>query len=75
MPYQRYNPRGAQMNPWQNGAGGLLPHPGGVVDPLALVGNLVGAIMGGQGAMLGPSQMGMMGMGNQVRVKKGDTKL
>jgi hypothetical protein len=73
MSYQRYpqNNRG-QVNPWQNGGGigGLLPHPGVGVDPLALVGNLVGAmltgqqVMGGQQMALGPQ----MGMSRQVSI-------
>jgi len=32
----------SNVNPWDGGMGGLLPNP---VDPMALVGNLVGALM------------------------------
>ena len=71
MAYRGYQ-GGGQMNPWQNemgGSGGLLPHPGagGGVNPLALVSNLVGAMLSGQQGIMqqqqqriGP-QMGMRG--------------
>ena len=46
------------MNPWDGGGaglgGGLLPHPGGQVNPMALVGNLLGSLM---------QQQNMGGMG------------
>ncbi|XP_023322668.1 uncharacterized protein LOC111697034 [Eurytemora carolleeae] len=48
MPYPRYNSypsSRSNVNPWDGGMGGmggLLPNP---VDPMALVGNLVGALM------------------------------
>ena len=39
------------MNPWQmgGGPGGGLANPGNKVDPLTLMGNIMGAMMGGGG--------------------------
>ena len=79
MSYNRYGQ--GQVSPWQNG-GGLLPHPGaggggrmggggGGINPMALVTNLVGAMLSGQQqqmGMMGPQmRIGpQMGMGHQV---------
>jgi len=61
MPYPRYNSYSSsrsKVNPWDGGSNvhGLLPTPGQNVNPMALVNNLVGAIMSQNMAQVGVHQ-------------------